>query len=86
MEIRIEQGKKEEREKIRVIKRNGTKQGGRKSKSNAIINQKKKGGEKMGKKEGNGIDWARAVSMAERNVSTLKYSARNRLELLPDSR
>lgn len=40
----------------------------------------------MGKKEGNGIDWARAVSMAERNVSTLKYSARNRLELLPDSR
>lgn len=86
MEIRIEQGKKEEREKIRVIKRNGTKQGGRKSKSNAIINQKKKGGEKMGKKEGNGIDWARAVSMAERNVSTLKYSARHRLELLPDSR
>lgn len=56
MEIRIEQGKKEEREKIRVIKRNGTKQGGRKSKSNAIINQKKKGGEKMGKKE---MEWNR---------------------------
>lgn len=84
MEIRIEQGKKEEREKIRMIKRNGTKQGGRKSKSNAIINQKKKGGKKWGKRKG--IDWARAVSMAERNVSTLKYSARHRLELLPDSR
>ena len=52
MEIRIEQGKKEEREKIRVIKRNGTKQGGRKSKSNAIINQKKKGGKKWGKRKG----------------------------------
>lgn len=55
MEIRIEQGKKEEREKIRMIKRNGTKQGGRKSKSNAIINQKKKGG-KNGEK---GREWNR---------------------------
>lgn len=53
-----------------------------------IEEQRDKLKERKKKKWEKGREWNRlgasAVSMAQRNVSTLKYSARHRLELLPD--